>query len=337
MSPLRVPAPGATKDNLCDWLELSAFFSEFSKSRLDELSAGMKTLEEEAPSDIGDRDAEDDHMRSEIEQEIDERTKKLGDAYPFQLSADAEELILRIDYHAPEAAFYILCLVASHVAASPVLATPPTGASERQMRRRAFQVLGTLAMAGWASGPAVSVGWPRETKETILEVLARAEAWGVGLKPKNQPGRHANPHDKDGGIDAISWRLNPEPPPRFVAFGQLASGNDWRNKPVKADVHPFLNDFFEDHGTGNHVFVTVIPHRVADQNVFQSECQRHGNLAYRLSAPRHALDGLRLASEGVPMDEAANFEQIGQWLFEYRAFAVGVGLKPSERGSHFLF
>lgn len=322
MTILRLPPPGAPREELCDWLELCAFFSEFGLARLDELSGGMKTMEAESPDGIGDRDIEDDGMRSEIEAEIELRGSKLNGAYPFQLTEDAEELRLIVERGRPEAAFYLLCLIAAHTARSSILARPPEKEIERRMRRRAFQIVGTLALAGVYCGPAVSVGWPRETKDTILEVLRRAEAWGFGLAPRDKPGRHANPYDKDGGIDVIAWRNTTNPPPPVIAFGQLASGHSWREKPLKPDLHPFLNDFCEDHGTDNHVCATVVPYIISDPLVLMAASQRHGFVAHRLNTPRFALEALEANASGMPMDEADKIDQIATWLGEYRMYAL---------------
>jgi hypothetical protein len=322
MTVLRLPPPGAPREELCDWLELCAFFSEYGLARLDELSGGMKTMEAEPPDGIGDRDIDDDGMRSEIEAEIDARRSALNGAYPFQLTDDAEELRLIVDRDRPEAAFYLLCLIAAHTARSSILARPPENEIERRMRRRAFQIMGTLSLAGCFNGTAVSVGWPRESKETILDVLRRAESWGIGLAPRDIPGKHSSPMDKDGGVDVIAWRPEITPPPAVIAFGQLASGHNWRDKPLKADLNAFLNSFFEDHGTENHVCATIVPHIISDQLVLQSESQRHGFIAHRMNAPRHALAAFAANQAGLSMDEADKVSQIGDWLRDYRTQAL---------------
>jgi hypothetical protein len=321
MTILRLPPPGAPREELCDWLELCAFFSEFGLARVDELSGGMKTMEADPPNGIGDRDIDDDAMRSEVEAEIGARRSALNGAYPFELSGDAEELRLIANHDRPEAAFYLLCLIAAHTAQSSILARPPENDLERRMRRRAFQIMGTLALAGCYHGAAVSIGWPRESKETILEVLRRAETWGIGLLPRDKPGRHANPKDKDGGVDVIAWPHGAVPPP-LIAFGQLASGHNWRDKPLRADLNAFLNDFFEDHGTENHVCATIVPHIISDQLVLQSESQRHGFIAHRMNAPRHALAAFAANQAGLPMDEADKVNQIGDWLRDFRTYAL---------------
>lgn len=322
MAILSLPPTNASADVQLDWLELRAFFDEFKRARLDELSASRRTLEEEQAEDIAEFDQDDDLFRAEIEQELNERKNSLGSAYPFDLSGDAEELKLTSDLSSVEAGFYLVCLIASHTSGSTILARPPEGNLENRLRKRVFQVLGTLAVAGKMKGPAVTLGWPREDKETILEVLRRAEGWGFGLAPRDKPGRFANPMAKDGGIDVIGWTLEDRPPPIAIAFGQLASGHNWKGKPASVYLKGFIADFFEDADTGQHICLTVIPHRISDDLVYRDESRKHGYLCDRCKAPRHALDAIEHAAKGVPMDEVGNIAQVSQWISDYRAFAL---------------
>lgn len=316
------PANNAGADILVDWLELVAFFDIYSRARVDEIASSLKTQEESPPDDFGDADRNDDLLRESVENEFNARKKALGAAYPFELDESGEELQLILPLDAPRAAFYLLCLIASHVTNSPILREPPNNDLIRRMRNRAFQVLGTLAMAGFAQGPAVSVGYPRETKETILQVLARAEQWGIGLTPRDKPGTHANPQAKDGGIDVIGWPQADRPPPPHVYFGQLASGHNWRGKAAHDDYDNFMDDFFDARGGAQHNFVTLIPFRIVDQLTFERESKNHKAIFDRHRAPYHALRALSLAADGMPMDEITNVGQIVEWLITYRASAL---------------
>ena len=105
-----------------------------------------------------------------------------------------------------------LCLIASHISNSSIFKRAPREAKFlTRFRNRVYQIMGTLAVAGRAGGPSVSVGFPRESKETILDALRRAEGWGFGLAPRDKPGRHSQPQAKDGGIDVIGWPLGIAP------------------------------------------------------------------------------------------------------------------------------
>ena len=313
------PAIDAGVDILVDWLELTAFFDQFQRARVDDIANSNRTQEETQEDDFGNAGRHDDQLREAIEHEVDARAKALQAAYPFELDGTGEELQLIRAVDDPRASFYLLCLIASHVTRSPLLREPPDDALVNRMRNRVFQVLGTLAVAGMVQGPAVSVGYPRETKETILDVLARAEDWGDGLSPRNKPGRHAAPRAKDGGVDVIGWPTSDRPPPPMVVFGQLASGQNWIEKPMTIEFDNFMNDFFEDRGTGQHMFATLIPFRVFDELAFQRASVVHRSICDRHRAPLYALNAIGLRDRGVPLDEIDNVGQIVAWLQEYRA------------------
>lgn len=320
--PLASPATNADPETLVDWLELTAFFDAYSRARIDDITGSREEQAEVPEERFGHNDREDDRLRLAIEREFEERKRFLGDAYPFELGEDGEEFRLIQPIDEPAACFYLLCLVASHITRSPILLQPPTGRLEARLRNRAFQVMGTLAIAGVANGPAVSVGYPRETKETILNVLQRAEGWNLGMIPRDKPGQHAEPRAKDGGIDAIGWPTCDRPPPAFVLFGQFASGWDWEGKPAYVEITNFMDDFFDIRGPEQHNYATVIPFRVRNQTDFVRANKNHRSLQDRTRAPAMALRGYRSALMGTPMDEHENVGQIADWLREYRETAL---------------
>lgn len=319
---LVTPALDAVIDVLVDWLELVAFFDEFDRARIDELIGNRQTQAETPAGDFGSDDVERDRVRETIENEVIARQKALGGAYPFDLSADGEELCLLASRDDKIASFYLALLITSHFTGSPILVDPPSDAMVSRMRNRVFQVIGTLAVAGLTRGSAVSVGYPRETKETILTVLRRAEEWGFGLAPRDKPGRHATPRAKDGGIDVIGWPSSDRPPPPYIMFGQLASGNNWRDKPLILEYDLFVSDFLEDAGTGQHNFLTMIPFQLSDELDFQRASVQHRYIADRRRAPRHAVQAFDLAAQGIEVDEIANVFQVTDWLSDYRSSVV---------------
>lgn len=322
MAVLAFPASNAGSDVQLDWLELRAFFDEFSKARLDELTGGRRTMEEEQAEDVSEFDQADELFRADIEAELTKRKADLGSAYPFDMSNDGEEIVMIAQSHSINACFYLVCLIGSHISRSSILNAPPEGEILTRFRNRVYQIMGTLAVAGRAGGPAISVGFPRETKESILDALRRAEAWGFGLAPRDKPGRHAQPQTKDGGIDVIGWPQENRPPPAVIWFGQLASGTNWIDKPADLEYAQFMNDFFEDRGTGQHTFVTLIPFRITDNLLWNRASIKHKHICDRCSAPRHALTGATLAGAGMNMDEVENLSQLTEWIADYRVFVL---------------
>ena len=162
MALLALPASNAEAHVQLDWLELRAFFDEFGKARLDELTGGRRILEEEQAEDFAEFDQADDTFRAEIETELNNRKNDLGDACPFDMSDDGEEIELIAQADTANACFYLLCLIASHITRSPFLNAPPEGEILSRFRNRIYQIMGTLAVAGRAGGPAKVI--PPESK-----------------------------------------------------------------------------------------------------------------------------------------------------------------------------
>ena len=54
------PAIDAGADILVDWLELTAFFDEFQRARVDDVAGSNRTQEETQEDDFGEADRQDD-------------------------------------------------------------------------------------------------------------------------------------------------------------------------------------------------------------------------------------------------------------------------------------
>ena len=190
-----------------------------------------------------------------------------------------------------------------------------------RLRNRIFQMIATLGLAGYANGPAYSVGWPREDSETIIALLQRASANGGGFTARDPAGRFVSPDEKDGGVDVIAWTAEAQPPPSAFYFGQTASGKNWPGKPVSAHAEVFREAHMQDHMTGNRGYMTLIPYRVLNVEFWQSQHRLHFGILDRLRLPLRALQGLQLAAQGVHIDNAANVDDVVQWLDDYIAQA----------------
>jgi len=320
-----VNAPPLDADvvTLVDWLELTAFHSNMRRARIDEIDGALKILDQEKASDTGIEDAASEDRRSQIEREIDLRRDQLGDSYPFDLSDDGEELQLIKD-RGPSS-FYLTCLIFSHASKSPILATPPKARLLARGRRREFQILATLAVAGHLNGPALSFGWPRAGGTSIVQAIRRAcELSGVG-KERDPPGPVASKFAKDGGMDVIGWRpaVNGAPPPAEICFGQAASGHGWREKDAPSVLEDFYESFYLDRPQAQATGVTIVPFRLSDAD-YQMHNRRHGHILDRLRTPRAAMDGLRLHISGAQVDEGNRAAALAIWLGRYRSQASKV-------------
>lgn len=322
IKPIDPPTLQLDIGQLTDWLELSALFSEFAIARIDALMASLKQLAEEQEDDIAEADRAIERTIEAIENEIELRETHLRHTYPFKLGDGAEELQLVDGWKDEQYSFYLVCLITSHVTGSSILRVPPSGPLLTRLRTRVFQTLSTLALAGLAGGPAVSVGWPRVRGETIVELMQRAAAAGSGFDVRNPPGAYVPPAEKDGGIDVMAWTPEITPPPAILFFAQAASGNNWEWKPVSEHARVFESNYLQDIMTGNRGHATIIPFRVIDENFWKAQNQAHRSLIDRLRLPPHAFKGLQQARGGMMVDEADQIANVVGWLEEYRAAAL---------------
>jgi hypothetical protein len=321
-TPVDPPNLDLAIDGLVDWLELSALFNEFGIARVDSMIGSLTQLVEEAEDDIGEKDKLTEQLIEGVENEILTRMEHLRETYPFKLSDGAEEVQLDVDWRQEQHLFYLVCLVTSHTTGSSILKTPPVGPLLTRLRNRVFQILSTLAMAGLAGGPAISVGWPRVGGEPMLALLQRAVAAGAGFTVRNPPSPFVPPEEKDGGIDVIAWSAEVSPPPANFYFAQSASGNNWPGKPVSNHADVFANSYMLDHMTGNISHATLIPFRVADPITFAQQSLYHRAVLDRLRLPYQAWIGLQRSQAGVVVDEADQMPVVLTWMEDYRAFAL---------------
>lgn len=307
--------------DLVDWLEFTALLSEFGIARVDALLGALLELEESAEDNIAERDRRREQIAEAIENEVDLRQRSLGQAYPFELSGTGEELARAGNWNDSQYAFYLVCLVTTHVTGSAILGKPPVNGLLTRLRNRIFQMVSTLGLAGLSTGPALSVGWPRRTGESIAELLGRAVASGAGFTVRNPPGSYVSPSEKDGGIDVIAWTPEVVPPPAVFYFAQAASGRNWPGKSVADHARVFGSAYMQDHMTGNRMCVTLIPYRVLDEAFWNSQHQHHMAILDRLRLPLRALQGLHLFQQGVAIDDAEHLSDITDWLSDYLAYA----------------
>lgn len=319
--PIDPPTLALGVDDLVDWLELTSLFDEFGVARLDSLLGSLLQQDETAEDNIGERDRHREKLLESLENEVGFRQETLGETYPFRLADSGEELLRDASWQESKFGFYLVCLVATHVTGSAILRTPPVDELLTRLRNRVFQIVATLGLAGLSNGPAFSVGWPRQTGETIVELLTRAAAAGGGFAVRNPPGAYVSPHEKDGGVDVIAWTHEGVPPPTAFYFGQTASGKNWPGKPVSEHARVFGGAYMVDHMTGNRLYVTLIPYRVLDEAFWNTQHLFHRAILDRLRLPRRAWQGLQLAAQGVPIDGADRLSDLTDWLGDFIDYA----------------
>ena len=320
--PVVTPPLHAPTTILVDWLELIAFFNEFGIARLDVLQRALAEQEEEPDDDIGEKDRQLDNFIDRIENEINEREKACNGGYSYELSDDAEELTLKAGWDADEHSVYFVCLLTSHLSRNSLLDFEIENALVTRLRNRVFQVISTVAMAGLARGSAASISWPRPNNEGIIETLKRAQARGAGFVVRDEVSPDTPKHEKDGGIDVISWSVEDREPPTTLYYGQVATGHNWKGKPVSTSVSSFEAHYLASGPRGNTAFATLIPFRDTDTVLWHNQHMQHGALLDRTRVPLFAREGFALSKAGQEMDEVDNLPEVTKWIADFRKCAL---------------
>jgi len=243
---------------LADWLEFCAIQSPNGRIGFSTLVSAADMAAEEQPEDISDEEIWEDELVLSVQNEINSRSKCIGPDYPFTIDRRGLHLQLS-DPITPIGSVYLFCLYLSHVTDRTVVPENMIPNVNNDVRDL-FQACATIAAAGYVQGIAVSFGWPRPDDATFLEALRRTYAmFGDGL-PHAEPRPAAPDRVKDEGIDVIAWQPSPDGlPGTAYLLGQSASGDNWKDKSVKADSELFHEYWFERRPGSRHQDAMFMP------------------------------------------------------------------------------
>lgn len=228
------PALGEDERSLLDYLELSALASETHKSQIMSVIDDIRVQLENPEEDYGDEYLDEDHIFAAIEVRLNERTSVAWRRLP--ISPFRNRLRSGVRRHRKsrrkaliwaEGYFFLRRLPGGwdhDLKDLGILAT-----------QRIFQLVATIAVAGYIGGCAVSLGWPRRNKEELLSTLERAYQNGSSIQPLPAPSGLAPMAAKDGGIDA---RVDVARARRRVciAADSLGTSRDWKRLAWKGCV-----------------------------------------------------------------------------------------------------
>ncbi len=319
------PGPQASIADQVDYLEMESFLDPYHRSSVLGVIDDEKLQEEEPDENIIDDAVEENVRAVEIEEEVNDRKKALGDHYPFDLDSTGDTLEYSIAT-TPAQYTYLACLICAFLRVKGKKGwDPDLKCFEGLFTRRIFQTIGTLALASEAGRGAISLGWPRIEGEPIIAALRRGWERGSTIKPHNEPTAAASPDDKDGGIDVIGWSNYPygaQLASRII-IGQLASGVNWRGKSVREYIEPFQQGYVLT-WPANRDMATVIPFRRDNGAKAQNLDIKHGSILDRLSVPSKVAGALDLLGMGREFDETENVDSIRQWVDDYRSAVLAL-------------
>lgn len=309
------PALGEDERSLLDYLELFALISDTRRSQIMALVDDIRVQLEDPDENYGEEYLDEDQIFAAIEVRLKERHAALGSAYPFRLSETGSEIEFE-GAHTPEVSAYLACLIISFFRRLPGGWDKNLTDLEVQATQRIFQLISTIALAGYVKGCAVSLGWPRREKEELLSALKRAHANGSSVQPLSEPSDLAPPAAKDGGIDVMAWALPPvgggTVSPRIV-WGQVATGNGWHAKNAAPDLVNFDRFFIASRPTNSNETVTIIPFWRAESDIKPHVEAAHGFIMDRMTVARHFAEGLANSAAGFFVDEVAYIDDLQAW------------------------
>ncbi|HGN2285728.1 TPA: hypothetical protein ACQFKX_000740 [Proteus mirabilis] len=290
-----------------DWLELMCLRNEYFTFRVSELRNILENLESFESSDIGVEDAAIENEIQRILEQLQIRISIMSDCYPFiyneedcsiDLVQDSIER-LHISQH-----IYLYCLYFSHISKSRLLNNIP---EITNTDRDLLQITASVALAGLTNGQSISFGFPRPDSSGFYQALQRAiNLLGEGiLKPFQQVNRYLQTIPvKDAGIDVISWGSHNDtdelPGIKQIIFAQVASGNNWRTKPVKNDIEA-IQQYWLDQRIYRVTDAIVIPFDIEndDMTVHKDQLRvlsnEFGCFLFRLRLPSLFRKGLELS------------------------------------------
>ncbi|WP_156503175.1 hypothetical protein PJ900_03010 (plasmid) [Tistrella mobilis] len=307
-------------DIAADYLELVAFFSEDSRSFTKDLINAVEIGAEDDYENLDNEMTDREEIVSGAVRRIDSRRKALNTSYPFYLDENGDILTYVGQEPSYGHAAYMLCLILSHLkAVSPILHGSefyPTDAEIIELRKF-FQYFATAALAAEVNGRAWSFGHPRPDRTSFHTKLS--EIWEIFRDGVLQSAVGAPERPQDDQIDVFAARLHPDGLPGFLlAAGQVATGNNWREKSLRNHVEKvFPSRWFGQQPVTTMICYHIIPFtRTEDE--FVDDCRILGNVLHRLRVPYRVAEAQKLHQEGVHIEA---FDQISVAVDWIRAYA----------------
>ncbi|WP_146078236.1 hypothetical protein [Subtercola sp. Z020] len=256
-----------SRSRLADWIELSALSATNHSQTREQFIRATASLDEPAfdaeDEDLGD-DEEDEidgagsryilderleNLADRALSELEYRIAVLGENYPFHISGRGTSWkLLYSPAKSGQRRFaqytYVACLLVSAIKFD-YLSLHNLSKSYKAMAEH-FQLLAFLVAPEILGGKAYWMGWPRPDKTVSLrdaltelssqmdlgELHTKAPAWNSAWA-------------KDGTVDLVVWKpFVGRSPGSIVLYGQVASGKNWRTKPLRSYIDPYFTEWF---------------------------------------------------------------------------------------------
>ncbi|MGO4783814.1 hypothetical protein [Cryobacterium sp. W22_MBD10_FK3] len=355
--PISAYSPTDSRSRLADWIELAAMTSASSSQSKGQFLRASAALEE-PPFDADDEDLgydEDDedngrgdryilderseNLANRVLAELEYRVLVLGENYPFAIrSAGSTWKLVYSPATSGAARFaqfcYLVCVLFSVIKYRYLIlgATTP----EYMAIAKHVQLLAFLVAPEVVGGAAYSMGWPRpDNTKTLRGALDKVSAkMKLGKLHDENPGWDRG-WAKDGTVDIVAWKhYAGRTPGALVIYGQVASGLNWRSKPLRTFIDPYFTEWFAIKPTREFLHSMYIPfpvyeackpnksqsfERLAFDNAMRDE-RVYGLVIDRLRLTDMAAPRYEALTNGRDQIEVASVDGLAA-LFRWKRFA----------------
>ncbi|OGO43817.1 MAG: hypothetical protein A2Z04_02155 [Chloroflexi bacterium RBG_16_57_9] len=187
-------------------------------------------------------------MTLEAFEEVEQRKKAAGEAYPFELNYRG---VLQLKSSWEDFPVYSFCLGLSYF-----------GLTETNIAPKLFEQVSCQAAKGYLKGNVIGFGWPRKELPSsfpgAIAELCRFIGEGGGYRQQSSLGR------KDDTLDLVAWKdFTDKWPSKVLMFGQCAAGQNWEEKLGELNPEAFWDQWMQYSLVSPRPIKSFfIPHRV---------------------------------------------------------------------------
>jgi hypothetical protein len=286
----------ATK--LADWLELTALAAADRNASIQDL---IQVIRRSGTADATEAEDEDDEpppddRGSEVSQavadaafaEIEARAIACGRNYPYKVNEQNIQATRSTD----QSIYVFLLLVANYGAKAG--SADPGGLA-------LFDDLAAQAAKTYMHGESYVFAFPRRVAPSgfvaAIEDLVKCLGEGQGNRM-----RPTTKYQNDAKLDIVSWRpFEDGRPGKVIAFGQCATGNNWKSKLPELQPRTFYSEWFTENPIVDPIRMFFMPFRVIEDDWRGVGLQ--GGVVF---------DRCRLALHGDELGKTAK-DQIAAW------------------------
>ena len=183
-----------------------------------------------------------------------------------------------------------------------------------------FQYFATAALAAEVGGASWSFGFPRPDHSSFLTKLkAIWQVIGDG-RVEAQAGSPNRP--KDDQVDVFAARPHPDHLPGFLlAAAQVATGRDWKNKPLRGHLSAFKSRWFGRQPATDFIPYMIVPFARSREDLID-DVRVMGNMLHRLRVPRKVEEAEQILGAGFAIEAYDRLEEAVRWVADYRSQAA---------------